>query len=343
MTGRCTGMVLQPYRRSHCQRTTRKSSTRFPCSTAVGRAFLLLVTAYHCTTIRSVPLAYAAQQPHQPAVLRNEDGGDDIYGNALGDSHSRRNRLHLHRAKQRRSMLSSEEGGEDSSKPKDEVDEQESDQPAVYKGTSASLHRHSVKGPRKKEEEVADKKIDDVREDDVDRQSSAKDDVNEVDGFSKEKEKEMKKEKENMRIEKEPGDQEKKNDKTTPQSFGDVKGEVEQYGGTTKKKTDVLKEKKVLQPHAKSDEEEQNAIARKNGWKEKDKEKKDWNKPYDRDDGKDGSGCVCDKWESSGSKAGKSKGSKTKGSKTKGSKGKGSMGSVYHKKCIKWSCDKDIV
>ena len=315
----------------------------------MGRAFLLIVTAYHCTTIRSVPLAYAAQQPHQPAVLRlrSEDGGDDIYGNALGDSHSRRNRLHLHRAKQRRVMLSSEEGGEDSSKPKDEVEEQESDQPDVYKGTSASLHRHSVKGPRKKEEEVADKKIYAVREDDIDRQSSAKDDANEVDGLSKEKEKEREtkkeKENENVRIDKEPGDQEKKNDKITPQSFGDVKGEVEQYGGTTKKKTAVLKEKKALQPHAKSDEEEQNAIGRKNGWKQKNKEKKDWNKPDDRDEGEDWSGCVCDKWESSGSKAGKSKRSKTKRSKTKRSKGKGSKGSVYHKKCIKWSCDKDIV
>ncbi len=44
-----------------------------------------------------------------------------------------------------------------------------------------------------------------------------------------------------------------------------------------------------------------------------------------------------------GSKAGKSKRSKTKGSKTKGSKGNESKGRVYHKKCIKWSCDKNIV
>ena len=146
----CTGMALQPCRRSHRRRTTWRSSTPFPCSTVVGRAILLLLTAYHCTAIRSVTLAYAAQQPHQPPVLRNEVvrnevGGDGIYGNSLGDSHGRRNRLHLHRAKQRRVMLSSDEGGEDSSKPKDEVEEQELDQQAVYRGTSASLHRHGVK------------------------------------------------------------------------------------------------------------------------------------------------------------------------------------------------------
>ena len=313
---------------------------RLPCFTAVGRAILLLVTAYYCTTIRSVPLAYAAQQHHEPPVLRNEDGGDGIYGTSLGDSHGRRNRLHLNRGKQRRVMLSSEEGGEDSSKPKDEVEEQEPDQQAVYKGTPASLHRHGVKGPRKKKKKEADKKIDAVREDDIDKQSSAKDNANEVEGLSKEKEEEI------MRIEKEPGDQEKKNDKNTPQPFGNVEGEVEQYGGMTKKKTAVLKEKKVLQPGANSDEEEQNAIARKNGWREKDQEKNDWNKPDERDEGEAWSGCVCDKWKNitleSGSKAGKSKRSKTTGSKTKGSKGKGSKGSVYQKKCIKWSCDKDI-
>ena len=240
-------------------------------------------------------------------------------------------------------MLLSEEGGKDSSKLRDEVEEQEPGQSAVHKGTSASLHHHGVKGPRKKNRNVADKKIHAVPEDDIDRQSSTKGDANKVEGLPKEKEKE------HMLVEKEPWDQEMKNDNNTPQSFGDVKGEVEQYyGGMTKKETDVLKEKKkVLQPRAKAEEEEQHAFARTNGRKEKDKEKMSWNTQDEGDEGEDWSGCVCEKWESSnrksGSKAGKSKGSKTNGSKTEGSKRKGSKGSVYHKKCIKWSCDKDVV
>jgi hypothetical protein len=331
-----TGMALQPYRRSRRRQTTWRSSLSRPCSITMGSAILLLVTAYH-----SIPLADAAQQPHQPSILRNGDGGDSIYGYALDDSHGRRNRLHLHRKKQRRVMLSSEDGGENTSKQRDKVEEQEPEQSAVRKGTSVSLHHHNVNGPRKKKKKVADKEIDAVRTDDMDRQTNAKDDANKVEVLSKEEEKE------NVLIEKEPWDQDTKHDKTTPQSFGDAKGEVEQIGGMTKKDTDVLKEKKVLQPHAKSDKEEQNAVARTNGWKDKDKDEESWNKPDEGDEGEDWSGCVCYKWESSnpesGSKAGKSKGSKKKGSKTKGSKEKGSKGSAYHKKCIKWSCDKDIV
>lgn len=333
-----TGMAMQQSRRGHRRRTTLSSLSHLPRSTAVGRAIVLVVTACCCTTIRCVPLAYVAQQPRQPSILRNEDGGDGIYGNSLDDSLGRRNRLHLHREKQRREMLLSEEGGDDSSKLRDEVEEQEPGQSAVHQETSVSLHHHGVKGPRKIHKKVADKKIQNVRGDDMDIQSSTKGDANKVEGLLKEKEKE------HMLVEKEPRDQDIKNDNNTPQSFGDVKEEVEQYGGMTKKETSVLKEK---MQRAKSDDEEQRAIARTNGWKEKDKEKKNW---WNQDEGNEGEhwpGCVCDKWESSnrksGSKAGKSKGSKTKGSKTKGSKGKGTKGIVYHKKCIKWSCDKEIV
>ncbi len=77
-----------------------------------------------------------------------------------------------------------------------------------------------------------------------------------------------------MLVKKESWDKEMKNDNDTPQSFGYAKEEVKQYGGMTKKETAVLKEKKELQPHAKSEEEGQHTIARTNAWKEKDKGKK---------------------------------------------------------------------
>lgn len=330
-------MALQLNRLRRRWRSTRRSSSRLLCASAAYSAILLIVTAYNCP-IHSIPLADAAQQPHQPSILRNEDGGDGIYGDAIYALHSRRNRVHLH-SKQRRALLSNKKGEEDTSNMRDDAEEQEPDQSTVQSETSAPPHQHGVKGPREKK--AVDKEIDPVPVDSgamthgkahkKDRHSSNEKDAIGKDGSSKEKdEDEMPTDKESPESSSNM-DQEKKNDKSALRTSGDNKDRIEQHGGVAKNKSGALKEKKALQSHDKSDEEEQTVIARKSGW----------NKSDEEDEEEDWSGCTCDKWES-GSKSGKSKGSKSKGSKSKGSKTKGSKSSDYHNKCIEWSCDRDI-
>ncbi|KAL3778146.1 hypothetical protein ACHAW5_002220 [Stephanodiscus triporus] len=223
---------------------------------------------------------------------------------------------------------------------RDEAEEQEPDQSSVQNDTSAPPHQHGVKGPRKKK--AVDKKIDAVPVDNgavthvkahkKDRQSSNEKDAIGKDGSSKERdEDEMPTDKESPKSSSNM-DQEKKNDKSALRTSGDTEEGIEQHGGMTKNESGGLKEKKALQSHDKSGEEELTTIARKSGWNKSDDEEEE----EEEEEEEHWSGCTCDKWES-GSKSGKSKGSKSKGAKTKGSKS-----SDYHNKCIEWSCNRDI-
>ncbi len=310
-------------------------------------SILLLVNVYYSKVmgvLRTILVAHAAEQPRSPSVLGSDvRESDSDVDNALG--YGRRNRLQLHLKKHRHVLLLKEEGEADTPKLRDEAIAQEPDQPAVHDDTLASQLHHGVKRPRKKKEE--DKRVVPAEDDAVmmDREihKMEKESSKEKDGMSKDalsKDNDI----ENLLINTEYSelssnfDQERGKDGSAPGSFEDNKKDSKRNVGMTKKKNSELKKKQL---HDESDEGEQHAIARKNGRKEKDREKRNRDTPDKGDEKENWSGCICGKWKSDVWKH-KSKNGKSKRSKSKGSKSKGSKGSVYHKKCMKWNCDEDI-
>lgn len=281
-------------------------------------AFLLLVDGcFSWGAIRSFFVAHAAEQPRMPSILRTNEGESDIdVDNPLGNS--RRNRLQLHLEKQRRALLSKEDGDSDTPKPRDGAMAQEPHQSRVYDDMHASQHYRSVKGSRKKREE--DEKVVAIKDEVV---AGRVKDVTTEDGSSKDNDTET------LLIDSESPelssniDQERGKDGSAPGSFEDINKDNKQHGGMTKKENYWPKK---TRPHDEPNNEEQHAIARKNGWKEKDGAKRNLNTPDEEDEREDWSGCVCDKWKKDlrkhGGKAGRSKGFKSKESKSKRSKGR---------------------